>query len=201
MKQLSTYLVQSLTIAMFFLTSGLSAQSSDAVIKITSDPITRDYKILFSSPENELPVTITLMNRNGSTAIFTDKMGVVKGFVKKYSLLDAPLGFYRWEVNYGTKTYAEEFEIVSEKRLIKESISAELDDLLNLSIKIEQYNKLPVSIFLYNGTGEQLEFIFWEPTFEERTKVINLSQFDAYEIKLEILQQGDLAFEAEYQIY
>lgn len=178
----------------------LHAQTTDAMIKITADPISRDYKVLYSSAQDNR-VTVQLKSVDGATTIFEENFGVVKSFVKKYSLLDAPLGKYQWEIRYGNKTYAEEFEIMSEKKLIKESISAEMDNLLNLKITVAAYNKLPLSIFLYDGSNSQLEFIFWEPTLTERTKVINLSQFDAYDIRLEILQQGDLAFEAKYQTY
>lgn len=177
-----------------------NGQSTDAMIKITADPILRDYRILFSSTV-QLPVTVTLVSSDGNRNLFSEDFGSVSSFVKKYSLGDAPLGKYQWEVKYGNKTYAEEFEIMSEKRLIKESISAELDDLLNLNITVEKYNNLPVSIFLFDGEGNQLEFMFWEPTLEERTKTISLTKFDAYDIRLEILQQGDVAFEAKYQTY
>ncbi|MFZ9045890.1 MAG: hypothetical protein ACO2ZZ_08480 [Cyclobacteriaceae bacterium] len=185
---------------LFFSTGNeVNAQYLDAMIRISEDPIARDYKILFSSAE-KLPVSVTLFSSEGSTILFSDDQGTIQNFVKKYSLLDAPLGKYKWEIKYGNKSYSEEFEIMSEKRLIKESISAELDNLLNLRISVEKYNKLPVSIFLYEGK-KQLDFIFWEPTLDERIKIINLGNYDAYEIRLEILQKGDVAFEEQYRTY
>ena len=177
---------------------GLKGQSS-AIIKITADPIKREYKVLYSNTE-AVPVTITLKGPAGNV-IFEDKFGNAQAFAKVYSLVDAPLGIYKWEIKYGSKSYTEEIEIMSEKKLIKESISATLDDLLNLTISVEKYNKLPLSIFIYDGLGKQLEFIFWEPTVDNRNTTINLSQYDAYDFKLEVLQQGDQVLVQEFKTY
>ncbi|MFT4737028.1 MAG: hypothetical protein ACI8QD_001082 [Cyclobacteriaceae bacterium] len=174
-------------------------QNSDAMIKISGDPIKRDYRIIFSAKE-AVKCEVTLESIDGNS-IFQEDFGTVPAFVKKYSLTDAPLGVYVWEIKYGTKTYSEEFRIESEKKLIKESIKTEVDDLLNLKITVEPYNTLPLTIFLYNGSGDQLDFIFWETSIKEREKLINLSQYDAYDIRLEILQQGDVAHEEKYQTY
>jgi hypothetical protein len=54
---------------------------------------------------------------------------------------------------------------------------------------------------LYNGLGEQLKYIFWEPNEDDFKKVIHLSDLDAYDIKVEILQNGDVIFTETYSTY
>ncbi|MDH5609241.1 MAG: hypothetical protein OEY56_07155 [Cyclobacteriaceae bacterium] len=183
----------------FFLGSHLlSAQSDDAMVRITANDINREYKVLFAA-KSEFNVIITLYSEGA--VILEEKFPDSKAFVKAFSLKDAPYGRYEWRVSYGDKSFTQQFEIVSEKKLIKESISANLDEFLNLTISVKSYNKIPLSIFLYKDNGEQLDFIFWEPENDQFTKTIKLNEYNAYEIKLEILQKGDLMFSESYKLF
>ena len=46
-----------------------------------------------------------------------------------------------------------------------------------------------------------LEYVFWEPTSLELSKMLDLTKYDAYEVKLEILQRGDPAFSDTFILY
>jgi hypothetical protein len=179
-------------------TTTLSAQDQ-TVIRIMSDPIKRDYKVLFSAQE-EMNVAIALRTASGEL-IMEERFNNSKAFMKAYSLDDARVGKYEWEVSYGDESFVESFTIEPLKKLVKESIAVAMDELLNLTIEVAPYNNHPLSIFFYKENGDQLDFVFWEPSGEERKKTINLSQFDAYEVKLEILQLGDPAISEVYALY
>ncbi len=176
----------------------VSAQSNPSV-RISADPIKRVYRIIYYSETAE-DVTITLYSNTGAE-LLQEKFPSSKTFVKVYSLGNLDNGTYEWQVEYGNKTYSETFDIQPQKKLLKESITAEMDNLLNLTVSVKAYNKNPVSIFLYKGNGEQLDHIFWEPTNDERSMVIKLVDYDAYDIRLEILQMGEVVLDETFSTY
>lgn len=187
-------------LVVFFLYAPVYSQNSeDAVIRITPNEFDRVYKVFFAS-ERDYKTRITL-TRIVSGNVLIDETMIGNGFMKLYSLKDAPTGTYRWTISYGNKEYTETFEVRSLNQLMKESISVNLDDLLNLTIEVQPYNTKPISIFFYNGSGEQLHYLFWEPKKGDLKKEFNLSDFDAYDIKVEILQDGDVQYSETFQTY
>lgn len=174
-------------------------QTQDAVIRITPNEFERVYKVFFAS-QIDFKTRVTL-TRLATGDLIVDETIIGNGFLKLYSLKDAPTGTYEWSITYGSNEYNQTFEVRTKSQLMKESIQVELDDLLNLSISIQPYNTKPVSIFFYNGSGDQLEYIFWEPKEGELEKVFHLSDYDAYDIKVEILQGGDVQYSNTFQMY
>lgn len=173
--------------------------SDEAVIKITGNEFDRLYKVFFAS-EIEFRTEVKLIHNNTGDVVIQDVLKS-KGFLKRYSLKELPLGSYTWQVKYGFEEYIEEMELKPLKQLIKESISVSMDDLLNLTIEVKPYNTKPISLFFYDGSGEQLKYVFWEPKEGEYSMTFNLSEFDAYDVKLEILQEGDVQFTEVYSTY
>lgn len=180
----------------FSITSYLYGQ--ETVVRITENPITREYKLLYSSP-TEQDVIVNIYSSSGTSAM--EEKFFTKGFVKKYTLKESVLGKYYFEVKYGNENWRYDFEIMNEKKIMKESITTSLDDLLNLKIDVKPYNELPLSIFLYNLSGKQLDYIFWEPVRDSRQLVIPLSKYDAYDVRLEVLQQGDVIISQTIKLY
>ncbi len=184
-----------LTIVLVTCSLLLSAQ--DAVVRVTADAIKRDYNILFSAPVT-YEVEIALLSTTNDVLMEETVRG--KAFLKAYSLDKVGLGRFRWRVKYDDKVHYEDFEIKSLKKLMKESISVNREDF-KLDINVEDVNDKPMNIFLFNAFGDQIDYVFWEPTLANRTKKIDLSRYDAYEIKLKIVQNGDLAYQEEYKLY
>jgi hypothetical protein len=170
----------------------------ETVIRVTENPLTREYKLLYTSPI-EQEVIVSIFSFTGAPAM--EEKFNTKTFVKKYTLKESALGKYYFQVKYGNEIWKHDFEIMNEKKIMKESIAASLDDLLNLKIDVKPYNELPLSLFLYNISGKQLDHVFWEPTKESRQMVIPLTKYDAYDIKLEILQQGDVIISQTFKLY
>ncbi|MFY0689495.1 MAG: hypothetical protein JXQ90_20160 [Cyclobacteriaceae bacterium] len=169
------------------------------MVKVLPDVLNREYKILLSSP---LPINVQVKLIGPGNEVLLDEEYVEKAFLKKYNLGEAArLGEYKFEINYDGEFLEYPFVVASTKRLLKESITASVDDLLNLKIHIKDYNKDPASIFLFGMGDKQLDYVFWEPTIEVREKVINLSKYDAYEIRLDILQKGDVVFSETFSMY
>ncbi len=168
-------------------------------MRITEDPINREYRILFSA-QDIYDVSIRLRS-SSNEILFEEEFESSKAFLKAYSLADLRLGKYTWEVIYGSEVYEEEFQITSQKKSIEESFDVQMDELLTLKIDVEHYNDFPISIFLFDISGEQLDFIFWEPEKENSTKLIDLTKYDAYEVRLEIMQQGEVVVNETFSMY
>ena len=175
--------------------AGVFAQNP--MVKISADEMKRIYKVMFVSEEKQ-DVKIELISATNDVLMSEDISE--QTFVKMYSLDKMSEGNYSWKVSYGNKSYAEDFAIRSIKKLMKESISVAQNNL-NLDINVKEFNTAPVNIFVYNSDGEQLDYMFWEPALASRTKKIDLTQYDGYEIKLEILQNGDVAYKDEFKLY
>lgn len=175
------------------------SQSQDASIRINENPLTKNYRIYYGNTETH-NVKVSLLG-NGNTELFSENFPNATSFVKNYSLSTLNAGKYTWQIQYGRKRYGHEFEILSEKKLLKEAITAEVDDLLNLIVSVKSYNIIPVNIFFYKADGEQIEYIFWEPTLDELSTTIHLSDYDAYEIRVELLQQGEPVFDETFNTY
>lgn len=76
-----------------------------------------------------------------------------------------------------------------------------MDDFYNLSIEVKPYNEMPLSVFLYNNSGKQLDHFFWELDRENRKKVVPLTKYEAYDVKVEVLQQGDVVASQVFKMY
>jgi hypothetical protein len=187
-----------LLMAMSLLFNTAMAQDGP-MIRVYNDDMKRQYKILFSAKE-EHKVEIRLVNSQNQE-LFNDHY-IEKSFLKRYSLgQDLQVGSYRFLITFDGTVHEHAFEVMSPKKLRSESVKAEMDDLLNLTISVKAYNKDPLSIFLYKDNGEQLEYFFWEPDNDLRKKIFNLSKYDAYEVKLEVMQLGDPLLVKRFPLY
>ncbi len=184
------------TLLTCLLVTAISLSAQDPVIRITENQMDRDFKILYSAQE-VYKVDIRLLSST-KDELMKESFNQ-KAFMKAYSLDKLKEGKYYWSISYDGNTYEEEFRIKSMKQLMKESISVNMTDL-NLDINVKDYNTKPMNIFLFDFSGDQIDYVFWEPT-DSRSKKIDLSRYDAYEIKLEIVQGGDLAFQEEFRLY
>ncbi|MDH5609079.1 MAG: hypothetical protein OEY56_06330 [Cyclobacteriaceae bacterium] len=167
------------------------------IVRITGDEVSREYKILYSSPK-EYSVQISLINEANN--VILDEKVDGKAFIKTYSLKSMAEGTYQWRLKYGRITYLEEFDLFSEKQLLKQSISVVVTDF-SMEINVKPYNKQPMNIFFYDKKGNQLDYQFWEPGEGNYTRLFDLTQFDTYEFKLEIVQAGTAIFSQAYQLY
>ncbi len=171
--------------------------SQAQVVKVVENALDRKYQVLFSAPA-EHNVKIQLLTVDKAIIMEEDVTG--KAFIKNYSLSTLNLGNYTWKVTYPGGEFKEDFEIKSIRALMKESISVALQNS-NLDINVKSFNKDPINIFLFNKSGTQLDHVFWQPDNISRSKKIDLTRYSSKEIKLEIVQNGDLAFKDEFKLY
>ncbi len=174
-----------------------SSYSQSPIIKISKNEFERQHKILFSAQES-YNIKVSLLG-NDKSQLMSEKFQQQQ-FVKAYDLGSLAEGNYFWEIAYGKEKHTEAFEIKSLKKLMKESISVVVEDY-QMDILVAEFNNLPMNIFLFNAYGDQIDYVFWEPSSDERQKRISLHSYDAYEIKVEILQNGDIAYKKEYALY
>lgn len=177
--------------------SFLANAQNKTVVKIQGNQLDKNYSVLFSSPV-EQNVEIKLFDESNKMLISHKMYG--KGFMKHFDLSRLAPGEYNWEVTYGQEKHSEKLALFSEKDLMKNSIEVDFTEFI-VDIHVKKYNNLPMNIFMYNENGDQLEYEFWEPDKNSRNKKIDISQFTAREIKLEIEQNGSLAYSGSYAIY
>ena len=73
-----------------------------------------------------MEVKLSLLNAGGNV-ILSEEVNSHQ-FVKLYNLEKLNVGRYKWSIAYGDRTFTEDFEIKSVKKLIKESISVDVDE-------------------------------------------------------------------------
>lgn len=192
--------VQCFFVLVFVLVNWSAVGQNDVKLKIIKDEENNIYKVFFAS-ESDYDVTIKLI-RTANGEILVDEKVSGKGFLKSYALKETLPGTYTWKISYGRYSYTEDIKIDAEPVSRKKNpIEVEFDELLNLNLQVEAKKQPPVSVFLYDGAGEQIAYIFWEPDEQNFRKSINFSTYDAYDIKVEILQNGDVIFTDTYSTY
>ncbi len=192
--KLRTFILSFLTLCYF-----ISLAQDEAKIKITEDKFNKIYRVFFAS-ENEYNVTLNLKSPFSNELIINESVSG-KGFIKKYNLSELQPGTYTFVIKYAFEEFEQEIKVLSDSQLKKQNINVSIDDLLNLKITVINPETDPLNLLFYNSSGEQLDYIFWEPREGDLEKSYNLSQLDAYDIKVEILQNGNGIFSETYSTY
>ncbi|RED99449.1 hypothetical protein [Marinoscillum furvescens] len=167
----------------------LSAQSEkerSAIIRLYKDDIGKVYSVFFADTI-EQTVDIKLKDDRGTVLLEQSMTG--RGFSKRFSLADLKLGEYTFEVSIPDYTFREKIELKSEKQIKEESITLQ-NDYPSLYINVAEYNMKPMNIFVYTTDEQLLKMFYWEPNPKMPSKKIDISQFEGYEVRVQITQDG-----------
>lgn len=165
---------------------GQADKETSAIIRLYKNDLEKIYTVFFADTV-ERDVKIKLLDKRGTVLLEQTQTG--RGFSKRFSLADLKLAEYTFEVGITNYTFRETFELKSEKQIKEESIVLK-NEYPSLYINVSDYNMKPMNIFVYSTDEQLLKMFYWEPNENFPTKEIDISQFEGYEVRVQITQDG-----------
>ena len=123
-----------------------------------------------------------------------------KGLQKQYSLNRLSNGPYEIFIAYDDTVHVTPIHLKSRKKILEEAITLQ-PDYPTLNINVTQYNMDPMNIFIYTMEDRLLKMYYWEPHENITTKKINLESFEGYEVRVQIVQDGEDKLEQLVPLY
>lgn len=159
--------------------------TDDVVVRIYKDDLKKVYSVFFSdSLEHKVIIDIKKKGQRlqGDTVIGN-------GFMKHYGLAGLRNGTYKIEVRWDGNILTEEINLRSEKEVLEQSLSVG-GKYPSISVNASKYNMDPMNILIQNEEGMLLKMMYWEPHDDYMSREIDLTQFDGYEVQLQVVQEG-----------
>ncbi len=166
------------------------------------------YSVFFHA-DYEYDVSIKLLDKGGRSLI-TDKV-YSDGFDKPYNLRNLPAGVYKFQVKYSGEKFEQEIsigareqEVLSKERVAKTKepkdkvkrvkmkfpvIIDETEENVKIAVKDPGIESL--GVFFYLNDSDEFEYFYWEPT-ELKEQIYKLSQFDATNLRVEVVEDGKI---------
>lgn len=161
-------------------------QSYTPKVKIYKNDLQKIYTVFFADTL-ERKVQIDLLDSRGNVIMNETQVG--KGFLKNFGLSSLSNGEYQFVINYGDGKITEKIELMSEKEVLARSVTIKVD-YPSLTINITKDDLSPINIFIYNKEDEVLKNYYWEPSENMLTKTMNISEFEIYEARIQVVQSG-----------
>jgi hypothetical protein len=161
-------------------------QTRMPMIKVYKNDLEKVYTVFFADTLVRT-VKVSLQDKRGATLI--EESFTAKGFSKPFGLTELKNGEYEFVISYDGTSVTEPIALRSEKEIMDASITLKRD-YPTLMVNVSSYNMNPMNIFIYDNYDKLLKMLYWEPNDRMMTKNIDMSQFDGYEIRVQIVQDG-----------
>jgi len=172
-------------------------QKHSPMIKVYKNDLEKIYTVFFADTL-ERTVKIELFDKHGQLLIEESK--TAKGFSKPFGLTQLRNGEYEFVISYGKEQVRKGIVLRSEKEIMEESITL-TNDYPTLTVNVTPYNMDPMNIFIYDTYDKLLKMLYWEPNDQYAKKKIDMSVFKGYEVRIQIVQDGEDKLEQLVPLY
>lgn len=166
------------------------------------------YSVFFHA-DYEYDVSIKLLDKGGRSLI-SDKV-YSNGFDKPYNLRNLPAGTYKFQVKFSGEKFEQEIsigareqEVLSKERVAKTKAPKDktkrvkmkfpvviAETAENVKIEVKDPGIESLGVFFYLNDSDEFEYFYWEPT-ELKEQIYKLSQFDAANLRVEVVEDGKI---------
>lgn len=178
----------------------LSASAQDdspAKLQVYQNDMDKIYTVFFADVISRT-VSISIENGQGTALIQETITG--KGFSKPFGLSSLPLGKYIFKIDVDKERYKFPIILKSREEVISESVTIKTN-YPTLTVHVTDDNLLPTNIMVFNMKDELLKLFHWKPTTDVMEKEIDLSQFEGYEVRVQVEQAKLIALEQLVPLY
>ena len=174
-----------------------SQNDGSPIIRVYKNDLDKIYTVFFGDTVSR-EVTVVLEDKRGVDLI--EEKFVGKGFSKPFGLSSLSLGEYNFVVAYDGEEYEFPITLKSEKDIKKGNVTLEHGYPI-LKVNITKYNMVPTNIMIFNMKDELQKIFYWEPSETMMTREVNLSQFEGYEVRIQVEQNKEIMLEQLVNLY
>ncbi len=156
-----------------------------AKMRVYKNDLDKIYTVFFADTAKH-DISVLLKDSRGS--VINEQSFSSTGFSKKYSLSELKNGEYSFVVTFEGVELTEPIRLKSEKEILAESIQLE-QNYPTLKIHIKLTDLSPINIHVYDMKDKLQKVFYWEPNENFLTKEIDISQFEGYELRVEVIQE------------
>lgn len=167
------------------------------VVKVYKNDLDKIYTVFFADTLQHT-VSVALKDKRGT--VLMQESITAKGFSKPFGLRELRNGDYEFVISFEDNTVNEPITLKSEKEIMERSITLK-KDYPQLTINVSQYNMNPMNIFVYDSYDNLLKMFYWEPSAENPRKTLDIGKFEGYEIRLQIVQDGEDKLDQLVQLF
>ncbi|MAE86965.1 MAG: hypothetical protein CMB80_29790 [Flammeovirgaceae bacterium] len=170
---------------------------SSPVIRVYKNDLEKIYTVFFGDTLVR-EVSVVLEDKRGTNLIEETITG--KGFSKPFGLSSLSLGDYTFVVKFDKEEYEFPITLKSEKEILEGSVTID-NNYPTLKVNVTKYNMVPTNIMVFNTKDDLLKIFYWEPTENMMTRDVDLSQFEGYEVRVQVEQNKEIKLEQLVTLY